>query len=1524
MHLTPTLPQRTSQRWALDKRTPASSSARPRDDSSSHGRPPVSPAKGDLVSHVFRATEPLAVPAASETKRLEAQRYTLDTDITSLRDRIAKETRTVEGLRKLFKAQEANSDSTWQTQQEINLCENRLLSLNKEADDKGQQLLQVENEVQRHYLAVLRQQVAWHQDMAQSVYGWTSQTLVESAEHTPVANSPREPKVQSHTATEEGPPGDDLNDSGSPRVRQLQHRVQQLAVELFQTQEELSTTQAGAQRLRAERDGLLRHVQTLQRGLDLIFLYTQESYTVSSDEISYRDHLDQLFTVRDRASFMTVDSGMNETGRPLSFTGSNWSAGGGHAQEARISQLIRHPNDTDPTLEDPAQLTTTSRQFALRLYDSFTKCRNDVVEAHAQLKAKSQYFKILHKFVDLHDLDAAQPNGPSSNGTRYSVPSARLRTSMEEEMARDTHLFEWFNRRTPSRPSGVSVDPSRPSGPGVDPPSGTPTMGASTTATAPAPRQASAFKQLRRQISTVLRPGANTGNGNGAAPSSPARNSAKVDRKKPGGQGGWLFRQRSLLSMGSHSGPSARPSMQDHHPMGQPGSGNSSKRHTVASTEMDAVQLGRAIRGSTSEGQMRSGGRVTYGASGPHSGTAVLPPLHCHPDFTVYDSQMGQRVGQLENAIYERDTVISELSAQVHDLTLNLDHIQSRHLKVVRPIKSLFYQLPAFLPETTFVPPRALTEWIEREQESQRTAVMRYIEGPTATLEPVTNTSPPVVPAPRSSLQLLGRNNRASMEPPTPVIGHPTPVVDTTVQTTTVISNRTPTTLTLTTTSTWNPQAVRHPVRHGGPEPTTMTTDRILDLDEILLPDQLPRFMFSFAEFVERIDTLIQENASLRNRVTRLELVRSELDQVREQLYQDRETLIVEREQLYADRERLWQERHDLLAERSRRLSTESSMSSAAVGAGPARPLLHRRASDTSVAYPASDAASMASSSARLTAVPGVGPRAILSRQESEVDSLIDRTASPRDLVILERYSQTSSSLSDGPNFSANSRGTLPLREDEDEDGSVVRPTSAVVAVRSTGSTKPVIMDITSPLLRRPSHPLSLALTPVSAPAVPVSPVESGSTPVVAKPTTDPPKPDTASEPLTSRNFPSTATGRKRSSTVTPFLNLEHESRHHIGPAAAYHYSHSHLPAQTIPLSELRASISSETSLSPVGVSGSPRGSPRIRRMPSTSTPYGSVRRRRPSAPPRFKTVSFAPVAEAGQTTGMSRYPVGAMSLAPISLGHPESATNPASSPQSLSTVTSPALPPSATFGTPAEALASWSSPDPEPNGAPATIAGTGKSSHRSASSIPSARRFSDGCLLESRHLPRSPGQDTFALQQQRGFPGGIPLSRQVTTDSLAATFGYMGGGSRANSNPNSPHHRRQSSMRNSTTSPLPTSLSGYINSRRSSTAAPLFTLSVSKPDLHTALDTDFYEGETPDFTTSSLLDRFADQDRIIRSWHSRLEKEARRLDQALRMMELEDSASDDESANGDEVIDNLADSQDILRDVGFDIRPAQ
>ncbi|RKP38271.1 hypothetical protein BJ085DRAFT_32299 [Dimargaris cristalligena] len=958
---TPTLPHRVSQRHTLDSLAPLD----PRQSTLStiSGHPsaspaPFAPAQQELVEHILNATQTYPLLPASEGQALETQCHTLQADIAGLSARVEKEVRMGEGLRKLLKTQEDDPNASWKTQNEIALCENRILSLNKEIHDKSYLRLTFENELHHHYLAAFRNQLIWHRDLAQSTYGWTTPMVLDSGRSTVADNSPLA-SVDPHpslstlpvlsakgttvplsaaTAADRPPPSDTPakpveSPETTQRVRLLQGRIQQLAIELYQAQDELVTQQSNNKRVSMERNQLLRQVRALQLGLDTIFLYTQEPYSVASEDIDLRESLDQLFAEHDRSSFITATSAADDPSpsNRQSLVGSNWSP----AASKRLSHLNTLPNDTEATLGDPQQLKLTSRQFTLRLYDAFTKCRNDVCDANAQLKSKVQYLKILRKFVDLHDIDAPPPHLVGRPDARYSFPSSQTQTSMDEEMARDSHLFEWFNKHNQRRltsnpnPQRHTINGSRALGmlgegeiarsphPAAGPLPSEPIPAATPDKEA---RPPSTFKQLRRQLSTVLR-----------ASQSPSKS---TERKKS--TGGW-FRPKSILR------PEAEHTMSQTSPLMRNQSPTINKRHTVASTDHEPLfSPAGTIRNSSSDQHIRQWiappdtMAESFGPLPPSENHSIrhriapppapqfLAPLQTHPDFAGYESHITQRLGNLENAIYERDTVISELTGQLRELTLNLDHIQSRHLKVVRPIKNVFYQLPIFAPQTTFIPPRALAEWIEQEQHKQQAAVLKYIEGPPAPA-PSTPVSKQSLPPSRTSLQFLNRSHRNSVEQTGAVIGNPVPVIPSNLHTTTTITNRTTSTLTLTTTTTWDPSTVTHPSAprrtssaQWPTELSTMTTDKVIDLTQAILPDQLPRYMFNFAEFLERIDTLIQENAGLHSQVYHLELVRVELDQVREQLYNDRENLVIEREQLYHDREVLWEEKQTLLTDRAR------------------------------------------------------------------------------------------------------------------------------------------------------------------------------------------------------------------------------------------------------------------------------------------------------------------------------------------------------------------------------------------------------------------------------------------------------------------------------------------------------------------------------------------------------------------------------------------------------------------------------
>ncbi|KAJ1977279.1 hypothetical protein H4R35_002371, partial [Dimargaris xerosporica] len=930
---TPTLPQKSHRRATYDKLfgTPTTITG--------VSASPLS----EQVSHVLKTISDCAALSAEEAQNTELQCQQLKAGLEALALRLEKETRTVDGLRKLLKTQEGNPELTRKTQHEIDLCENRILSFNKEMSDKSHELLVTTRKVERHYLAVLRQQVHWYRGLSQGTNLWSEElsVLASTAASTPATKEPMRaaeldgiPDGPEMSVEPEGSKSPVMVPDADTQHRMLQAHVQQLAIQLYRTQEQLVQQDSRNQRVRAERNLLQRHVKALHQCLDAVFLYSQEPYSATAPDAGYRDTISRVLDDRDRSSYLTADSGIgSDHSKTLSPAESDWGTPGLKRVSQASAKLSSEPENGADEL---AQLHTTSRQFMLRLYDAMTKCRNDVADRDAQVKSSAQYLKVLRTIVDFQEVDVPSPSAlsPIPSASQPGPPP----TSMEEEIARDTHLFEWFSKYAQAAPARRSRPTSRSSAnqrqaastsrhamispdnnhlaskPAPETPASPTIKSARYThyqenGTQAKSRHGSTFKELRRQLSTVLRPSM-------SSDLSEHRSSKLAETKKSSG-GGWLFRQRSILSMTSQQSSKGEGRKQ-----------RLEKRHTVESFDQHSPEV-RELRdckdpaSHVTSPAPESASRLALPSPQPQeSATSSVVPVAATAQPA--DSSMNEttktlltnRISQLENAVFERDTVIKELSAQVHDLTLNLDHMQNSHLKVVRPIKSLFYQLPVFLPETPFIPPRAVTEWVEAEQQRQRQIVANHLESSMAS----ESDQPPS--GGRLSLSQTIRSYRSSMDRG-PVISAPTPDASANVQSLTKAAHVNPRTLVLTTTTTWNPSvrpcldriaaSIPGAVINPHQDPPTVVVEKVIDLTQAILPDQLPRAIFSFAEFVERIHKLVQENTMLRARAYNLEQVRYELDQSLDQLYQDREHLVIQREQLLHERDQWLHEKDDLL-----------------------------------------------------------------------------------------------------------------------------------------------------------------------------------------------------------------------------------------------------------------------------------------------------------------------------------------------------------------------------------------------------------------------------------------------------------------------------------------------------------------------------------------------------------------------------------------------------------------------------------
>ncbi|KAJ1657495.1 hypothetical protein IWQ61_003123 [Dispira simplex] len=1465
-------------------------------DVSSAERSPVSPGKSELMDHILKYTEQFPLLLADESRQLEEQCRHLREDIEQLKTRLEKETRVVEGLKKLLAVQKNNHEVTWKTQTEIDLYENRILSYNKEISDKSYQLASAEREIQQHYLAVLRQQVVWQQDWAHRMYTAaqvTPSAVGKKAGHsspagtddklsplaTSVFPSPEIPKRAEPSSTkEEGGSPAGLN-SVHQRTRVLQNRVQQLALELYQAQDELMNQQCNFKKLQRERDTMCRHIKALQQGLDTIYLYAQEPYTIPPEDIAYRETLDRLFNTRDRSSVLTAASGVPS--RPISSIESNRST---PVSKCAIAQPLLNvsPNDIDTTIEDPQQFYTTSRQFLLRLYDAVTKCRNDVNDVEARLKSKVQYIKILRKFVDLHNLDV--PGPPTQQQVaRFSVMSAQSRTSIEEEIARDTHLFEWFSKRsTTGRPSRVAdtsaarttaAPQETTAAVPLTPKTSRPSMVASEAPiripepTNDSPRTSSTFRQLRRQLSTVLRSN---------SPSEPRKPSERSLRKKSsaststnGGGGSWLFRQRSILSLSSHNsesqtnGPTgSQPSRahkrhtmtslvdQDSRSVRRIPSSSAASHHRGEGAQVEAKERDFMVRGLAQNQSMvnsatasaQASARITFHDVPPEEPNPGVTPLQAHPDFQAYDQHLAQRITQLENAVYERDTVISELSTQVHDLTLNLDHIQNRHLKVVRPIKTLFYQLPVFSSDTSFIPPRAVSEWVDQEQALQRENVTKYLEGP-AILDSVA-TAANTASNSRTSLQRLSSSRHTSVEYG-PVISSPRPAVDAHVHTTTTVGHRTSTTLTLSTVTTWNPAAVRAGTRQYlapndevdqtvNMEQATMTTSKILDLTQLVLPDQLPRCMFSFAEFVERIDTMIRENGSLRNRLYQLEQVRKELDQVQDQLYRDREVLLIQREQLYEERDSLWQEKRTLLEKVAELESKVGDQRGEINGSGAVLEdddddgdRVEDMVTATEGSVGRTDQDSMMEDSSRSSMDYEHSAKKSSELQPEEETN--EPEILPVELVVSPQVENDNDndtfpvvdvSTPDVEPAQAVVANTLTasfvVEDDEErEPASIVRPPSVEVNVDTTGYVKPVVMDVSSSMFRRSSLPRDSRYLNLEEP-VRRSPVRS-----------------------------STVGTRKRSSTITPFLSFDQESR-------ALRSSRSHKRPLYF--------AGTPQPFTRLGNTGHPTGlhlAPKVIHVDpvETSSNISTTDYSKPSSLSNSRGTLL-------ERVGEIRYSEERLPEPPCSLKVDQPVH--ANRPISVCFGVQPSSPFAPLSALPFQRESTTLSPRHRNQGQ------GGKSN--------AARRYSDSCLFSSQQV------STVVRAARTGDATVIVYPRWAVVDS------YQEDSTEPCVTSTESPHSEELEGKKVEEQQVPRGSSPTPSNRLPST---LLTTKLSIPESITSACMTPSELPlpigNPPVGSGDLLQELVSQNELIQEWHHRLEEEARRLEDALRMMELED-----------------------------------
>ncbi|KAJ1975705.1 hypothetical protein H4R34_004239 [Dimargaris verticillata] len=1169
---TPTLPQKSHRRATYDKLfgTPVTPSGT------------SSPPLLEQVSHVLKATNDCAALSAEEAQSTELQCQQLKADLDALSLRLEKETRTVDGLRKLRKTQEENPELTWKTQHEIDLCENRILSFNKEMSDKSHDLLVLTRKVERHYLAVLRQQVHWYRGLSQGTNLWPEELsmLASTAASTPATKEPIRAAeldgapVAPDTPTEpKGSKSPVMGSDTDTQHRMLQTRLQQLAIQLYQTQEQLVQHESRSQRVRAERNLLQRHVKALHQCLDAVFLYSQEPYSVTAPDAGYRDTINRVLDDRDRSSYLTADSGIgSDNSKTLSPAGSDWGTPG--LKRASRASAVVSPEPENVT-DDLAQLHTTSRQFMLRLYDAMTKCRNDVADREAQVKSSAQYLKVLRTIVDFQEADVPSPSAvsPIPSTSQPGPPP----TSMEEEIARDTHLFEWFSKYAQAPPTRRSRPTSRSSANQRQAPSASRHVVISSENNHPPPKPApetpaspsiksarythyqengtqakarhgSTFKELRRQLSTVLRPSM-------SSDLSEHRTSKPVEAKKPLG-GGWLFRQRSILSMSSQQSNKGEGRKQ-----------RLEKRHTVESFDQHSPQV-CALR-DRKDPPLHLTSPATESASKlevpPHqtqesTTSSVLPedataqPTASSMNETT-KTLLTNRISQLENAVFERDTVIKELSAQVHDLTLNLDHMQNSHLKVVRPIKSLFYQLPVFLPETPFIPPRAVTEWVEAEQQRQRQIVANHLE---SSMGSESDMSPS---GGRLSLSQTIRSYRSSMDRG-PVISAPTPDASANVQSLTKAAHVDTRTLVLTTTTTWNPAvrpcldriaaSIPGAVINTHHDPPSVVVEKVMDLTQVILPDQLPRAIFSFAEFVERIHKLVQENAMLRSRSYHLEQVRYELDQSLDQLYQDREHLVIQREQLLQERDQWLHEKVDLL-ERC---------------ASPASPVVHDEAAVSQPSSPVVDDRPMQSvDNDNECASAALQPMALLNEATAPTRSKDEPGPNvahdDRDLpTSCASFSKQVFAFT-APEPPPKPMGALFMIEecpsecsdpseprDDDEDGEYTHSAPRVLSVPSPVQVRPVVLRLSSQLPRKSSVPdahLGRRHADLGVDA-------SDSTPGPAQP-------------------------RKRAATISSFAPFTGETVV-VGPQGEPRHRAIQL-SRTVPLAELRASLSQGNSPRP-------------------------------------------------------------------------------------------------------------------------------------------------------------------------------------------------------------------------------------------------------------------------------------------------------------------------------------------------------
>ncbi|KAJ1962436.1 hypothetical protein IWQ62_003528 [Dispira parvispora] len=983
------------------------------------------------------------------------------------------------------------------------------------------------------------------------------------------------------------------------------------------------------------------------------------------------------------------------------------------------------------------------------------------------------------------------------------------------------------------------------------------------------PRTSSTFRQLRRQLSTVLRSN---------SPSEPRKPSERSLRKKSsaststnGGGGGWLFRQRSILSLSSHNSESqtngqagSQPSRihkrhtmtslvdQDNRSLRRIPSSSAASHHRgegarVEVRDRDSMARGLAQNQSivnSAAASAQASARITFHDVSPEESIPVATPLQAHPEFQAYDQRLTQRITQLENAIYERDTVISELSTQVHDLTLNLDHIQNRHLKVVRPIKTLFYQLPVFSPDTSFIPPRAVTEWVDQEQASQRENVTRYLEGPS--LLNSMGTAATTASNSRASLQLLSNSRHSSVEY-NPVISSPRPAVDAHVHTTTTVGHRTSTTLTLSTVTTWNPAAIRAGnCQYLGPndevhqtvnmEQATMTTSKILDLNQLVLPDQLPRCMFSFAEFVERIDTMIRENSSLRNRLYQLEQVRKELDQVQDQLYRDREVLLIQREQLYEERDSLWQEKRTLLEKVAELESTTGSQCGKVSDSGVALEedddddgeRMEDMVTATEGSVGRTDQDSLTGDSSRSSVdyerpvklSPKFQPEEVAG--ESEILRIDSVDGPPGEECKDDTDSGADMSNPDvEPAHGAvsNTSTAALVAEDEGKPPGVVRPPSVVVSVGTTEHVKPVVMDVSSSMFRRMSLQRRNRLLHLEEPA-PRSPVR-----------------------------PAGLCTRKRSSTITPFLSFDQESR-----ALCPSLSHKR------PL-RFSGTLQPFTRLSNTGrPTGLPLTPKVIHLDPvETSNNISTMNYTKPSSLSNHRGVFLERVGETHN--GQEPLPELPSSL---EVDQPVHSTRPIS----------------VCFGTQSmSSFAPLSSALP-PQGESTAL--PSRDHKQDCQGKPRAsRRYSDSCLFSSQKA------STVVRAARTGDASVIVYPRWAVVDS------YQEDSTEPGATSSEALHSEKEEEEDEKKVEEQSVFCGSSPKPSDQLASTLLTTKLSIPESITSACMTPSELPlpigNPPVGSSDLLQELVSQNELIQEWHHRLEEEARRLEDALRMMELED-----------------------------------